>query len=150
MEVTVIICFVNSINLVDLDRIELPTRGSSDHCSTNWATDPYKRLSILKTGYGLTNDQHSPMDYKENRTLRSDLTWKVNRSNRFQLHQSLLATPIGLEPTTSSVTGRCSNHLNYGAINYNWYNMLFSPRWDSNPRFLLYGIYHAQPYYSAS
>ena len=27
-----------------------------------------------------------------------------------------LATPIGFEPTTSSVTGWHSNHLNYGAI----------------------------------
>ena len=27
-----------------------------------------------------------------------------------------MATPIGFEPTTSSVTGWHSNHLNYGAI----------------------------------
>ena len=27
-----------------------------------------------------------------------------------------LATPTGLEPVTSSVTGWCSNQLNYGAI----------------------------------
>ena len=27
-----------------------------------------------------------------------------------------MATPMGFEPTTSSVTGWHSNHLNYGAI----------------------------------
>lgn len=27
-----------------------------------------------------------------------------------------LATPTGLEPVTSAVTGQCSNQLNYGAI----------------------------------
>ena len=30
--------------------------------------------------------------------------------------RSFLATPMGFEPTTSSVTGWHSNHLNYGAI----------------------------------
>ncbi len=32
-----------------------------------------------------------------------------------RLHESLFATPIGLEPATSAVTGRRSNQLSYGA-----------------------------------
>ena len=50
-----------------------------------------------------------------------------NRLERYFIHSTLtqelheisimfLATPMGFEPTTSSVTGWHSNHLNYGAI----------------------------------
>ena len=41
-----------------------------------------------------------------------------------------MATPAGIEPALSDVTGRRFNQLNYGAI---WLR-----EWDSNPRLLGY------------
>ena len=50
-----------------------------------------------------------------------------------------MATRMGLEPTTSGVTGRRSNQLNYRAIwSYIWYAEIRLYPWqgqkDSNPR----------------
>ncbi len=116
-------------------RFELGNKGFADLCLTTWLCRPLtsiialflKRSKEIKwSGRRDLNPRPPPwqggvlpLNY-----FRSDGAETQNRTGDTRIFSPLLyqlsylgvATPNGLEPSTSCVTGRRSNQLNYGAV----------------------------------
>jgi hypothetical protein len=102
-------------------RFELGNRGFADLCLTTWLCRHMERktrfeLATLALARRCSTTELLPQEIngaaRQNRTVDtrifSPLLYRLS-------YRGKMATRIGLEPTTSAVTGRHSNQLNYRA-----------------------------------
>ena len=99
-----------------MTRFELATLALARRCST---TEPHPHINYIGA---------DDRTWTYNLLITNQLLYQLSYISNIGSLKIQMATRMGFEPTTSAVTGRHSNQLNYRAIN--------TPlrRWDKSPR----------------